>query len=502
MITRHFATIGQRQVHYRRVGAGPPVLILHQSPKNSAEQAPLMRRIAEAGCTAIAPDTPGFGQSDPLPHLADSAIDSFATGVADFMDAIGVARAPVYGFHTGASIATRLAALRPERVSLLIANGVLVLDEADRADFLARYLPPFEIRWDGSHLVWAWQRMRDQSIFFPWHRRTGASRMVRAPSAPEIIHDNVMDLFAAGPAYAQGYRAALAFDGRPDMARLETPALYLAIETDPLTAGLTAWPTLPSHAQVVRTRTIEESWDVAARALAQASGGHIGAASGARGRDGDWTNDVVIADGCNVHVRLSSSGQGRPIALIHDVGGSGGEWLAHAHALRGRRPIAIIDLPGHGRSDAGADAVAAVAGALAALGMTDADVFALGWSGGLSAAPRWRAVEPPSAATRAADPAAFVPDLATDPDGAHLLRAWRFVRDRRLFDPWHRPDANGILPGDPDLACEDLHRAAVDALTARGSMRALIDAAAPGLEARADAALTRGAAIRQAVTTE
>ena len=34
-ITRHGCRVGGRWLHYRRLGAGPPVLLLHQTPQSS-----------------------------------------------------------------------------------------------------------------------------------------------------------------------------------------------------------------------------------------------------------------------------------------------------------------------------------------------------------------------------------------------------------------------------------------------------------------------------------
>ena len=46
-ITRHFVSIrgkyGDRQVHYRRAGDGPALVLLHQSPQSSLEYVPLMK---------------------------------------------------------------------------------------------------------------------------------------------------------------------------------------------------------------------------------------------------------------------------------------------------------------------------------------------------------------------------------------------------------------------------------------------------------------------------
>ena len=62
-------------MHYRVAGSGPPLFLLHPSPLSSAFMEPLMRRLA-GRVTAIAPDTPGFGDSDPIAggyscHAAD-----------------------------------------------------------------------------------------------------------------------------------------------------------------------------------------------------------------------------------------------------------------------------------------------------------------------------------------------------------------------------------------------------------------------------------------------
>ncbi len=81
LITRHFATIdGTRQVHYRRAGKGPPVLLAHQSPTSGREHIPLIEYLAK-DFTVIAPDTPGNGQSDPLPD-PKATMEQFAQWIS------------------------------------------------------------------------------------------------------------------------------------------------------------------------------------------------------------------------------------------------------------------------------------------------------------------------------------------------------------------------------------------------------------------------------------
>ncbi|MCX8231776.1 MAG: alpha/beta fold hydrolase, partial [Alphaproteobacteria bacterium] len=165
-VRRHFVTIeGVRQIHYRRAGSGPPVLLLHQSPKSSREHLPLMQHLMDR-FTCIAPDTPGNGNSDPL-TLSDPEMADYGDNIASFLDALGIEKIAVYGFHTGASVGAAFAARHPDRVHIAILNGLVTLNAEERADILANYLTPFAPQWDGSHLTWLWSRLREQTVFFP-----------------------------------------------------------------------------------------------------------------------------------------------------------------------------------------------------------------------------------------------------------------------------------------------------------------------------------------------
>lgn len=203
-VSRHFVTIdgrwGPRQVHYRRAGAGPAVLLLHQSPQSSREMVDLMRRWA-LHFTLIAPDTPGYGSSDPL-GPAIVPIADFAAATLEFADAIGIRRFGVYGYHTGASVGAWLAAANAERVSALAANGLVQLTDAERSNILGKYLPPLVPSWDGSHLAWLWARVREQTVFFPWHERSAATRMDFDMPEPNRLHASLMEFLRAGDHYA------------------------------------------------------------------------------------------------------------------------------------------------------------------------------------------------------------------------------------------------------------------------------------------------------------
>ena len=125
-ITRHYLTVGSgataRRVHYRRAGTGPLLLLVHQSPRSSGEYEALMREWG-AHFTCIAPDTPGFGQSEPLAKSAPD-INDYADAVVQFLDALGVGQIPAYGFHSGAIILVTALKRHPARFSGIAAPNV------------------------------------------------------------------------------------------------------------------------------------------------------------------------------------------------------------------------------------------------------------------------------------------------------------------------------------------------------------------------------------------
>jgi len=238
-ITRHFASIpggrwGPRQVHYRRTGRGPVLILLHQSPLSSRDVIATMQRW-QRHYTCIAPDTPGYGLSDPL-GVTHAEMDDFATAVVEFLDAIGVDKAAFYGFHTGAMMAAMLAARYPQRVHAVVANGYVIPTTAERAELVAEYLPPFVPTWDGAHLAWLWSRMREQVIFFPWYRKEPADRMALTLPPPEVLQANLVEFLRAGDHYRVAYRAAFTMPAAEALAGLRVPLLVTAAAGDPLQA--------------------------------------------------------------------------------------------------------------------------------------------------------------------------------------------------------------------------------------------------------------------------
>lgn len=496
-IQRRFAAVsgrwGQRLVHYRVAGAGPPLLLLHQSPQSSRELVPLMEQWA-VHFTVIAPDSPGYGLSDPL-GVAEAGLDDFAAATLEFADTLGLDGFAVYGFHTGGMIGLALADTCPRRIRALACNGVLLATAAERESMLRDYLPPLEPRWDGGHLAWLWGRIREQAVFFPWHRRCQASRMDFPMPGPERLQAAVLEFLRAAGHYQVAYRAAFIYRADDVVQRLRVPTLITAAAWDPLFAHLARLPAPAAGVTVARSAGPAEAM---ARCL-----DHLRAATGPAGAPlalpepvppdpGRVGRAVLRLPQGPLLIRRGGASAGLPVLVLHDAGGSSRtvEWLWSA--LAPSRPVLAPDLPGHGESDLppGSGDVGLgrcareVLAALEVLGLPQVAVVGAG-AGGLvglellAAAPGRVAalvlLDPPvlDSALRQAWREQGLPSLAADWHGGHLSRCWHMVRDGRLYFPWFRRDQQGIRRGEPDLDDQRIQLEVTEYLKAEGAWQSL-----------------------------
>jgi len=411
MITRHFIDVpnadgSTRRVHYRRCGQGQPLLMVHQSPRSSGEYESLMQAWG-AHFTCIAPDTPGFGQSAPLPGQPE--IGDFADGLVALMDALGLERCPAYGFHSGGIILVTALKRHPRRFTGLAVGGYAIWTAAEMAIFGESYLPPFRPSAYGEHLTWLWNRMLEQSWFFPWFDVRGEARLPGAHADVARVDQAVREMLEAGDAYRASYGAVLrAPRDIPPADALVPPVLISAYAGDPLQAHIDRLGDLPAG---WRAETVATPADHQRVSLDFLLGLPPVAAAPLRECDDEGFAAVETAEFTGlVHWRgragevATIPAPGRAISLVDGAG---------------------IDPPGHGLSDdwaGGSDRAAWEA--------VFADVARQRGFAGL----RFEAPAP-------GDPALLYPDLTPDRFGSHLLRAWGAVRAAQFFRPWHQASA-------------------------------------------------------------
>ena len=446
-ITRHYLTLGQgataRRVHYRRAGTGPLLLMVHQSPRSSGEYEELMQQWG-AHFTCIAPDTPGFGQSEPLPQEAPD-INDYADALVGLLDALGIERLPAYGFHSGAIILITALKRHPTRFSGIAAGGYAVWTEAEKQAFGANYTPPFLPKPYGEHLVWGWNRVLEQAWFFPWYDARSESRMASAHDDPSNVHEIVLEILDAGDSFRLGYAAVLqAPRDIPPPDCDASPVLISAYDSDPLQAHIDRLGPMPKGWEARKVGTLADH-QAASLAFLQGLLRTEGEPN-ADAHQGFMPIRTAGFDGL-IHWRRAAHDPA-PVLQVHGPGQA-----LDCLALTGT----AIDLPGHGLSSPWdgsppsnwAAWQAVIQACAAALGLAEV------------ALPR----------APIGDPARLFPDLAPDRFGSYLTQAWAIIRARHFFAPWYQACAASALDFDPAvLAPERLaieHRALIRASAAR-----------------------------------
>jgi pimeloyl-ACP methyl ester carboxylesterase len=486
-VARHFLPVAGGQIHYRRAGAGPPLILLHPSPNSSARLIPAMEAMA-GDFTCIAPDTPGYGLSDDL--AKDPAeLWAYADLLGRTLDALGIGAAAIYGSATGGQIAVQFARKYPVRVPLLMLDNVG--DFADEIDHVADgYFPEIAPVRDGSHLLRIWDMCRHLGVMFPWHSARGVDRIVADVPAPAAIQQTMNDYLRAGPGYAKAYREAMAVE-RWDVARQVTVPTLLVRNRDAVVARHT-------------TRLIEKGLPANFTVLACDGGTRLSAlVAAARERrpalpppppppaqttySARVQNHHVRLDprgrAGDLRARLSRSGAGRPILAIHDPAGAASLVEPVLAPYVGRRPVIAFDLPGNGESDAivDPDGITAAAyaeivvAALDALGIDEVDV--VGRYSGAQVGMEMSFLRP--GLVRHLVQAAFMlfegdeqaellanytPSVAPQWDGSHLATAWGIMRDQALFWPWFKRTRAGIIRADAQLDPALIHTRVVELL--------------------------------------
>ena len=119
-------TVDGIEIAYREAGRAdaPAILLLHGFPTSSHMFRDLIPALADR-FHVIAPDYPGFGQSE-APDRAEFkyTFDNFAKLVDGLTQKLGVSRYALYVMDYGAPVGFRLAAKHPDRVTaLIVQNG-------------------------------------------------------------------------------------------------------------------------------------------------------------------------------------------------------------------------------------------------------------------------------------------------------------------------------------------------------------------------------------------
>lgn len=166
----------------------------------------------------IAPDTPGFGNTDALAERATVA--RYAEIFVEALRRLDVERCMLFGHHSGASIAVQIAHRESAFVDRLILSGPPYLTKA-QLEAIVPSVSPVVLDDDGGHLLSVWKRIR-----------------AKDPSAPlELRHREVVQNLNAGARYPEAYDAVFAHDLGGQLRTIACPTLVLVGPDDTIYAS-------------------------------------------------------------------------------------------------------------------------------------------------------------------------------------------------------------------------------------------------------------------------
>jgi pimeloyl-ACP methyl ester carboxylesterase len=216
------ADVDGLKVFYREAGQAdaPKLLLLHGFPSASHMFRDLIPLVADRFHT-VAPDLPGFGQSDMPPRGQFSyTFDNIAGVIERFTEVIGFSRFAVYVFDYGAPTGFRLAVRHPERITAIISQNGNAYEEGlsdgwnpiraywrepseSNRKALRAFLTPESTRWQYTHGV------PDQTIVSPDGQNLDNFYLAR-PGAHEVQLDLFADYksnVALYPSFQQYFRS-------------------------------------------------------------------------------------------------------------------------------------------------------------------------------------------------------------------------------------------------------------------------------------------------------
>lgn len=227
-VARGYVDVPWGRLHYARCGegAGPPVVLAHQTPRSWDEYRDVLPLLGRDYDT-VAADTPGFGASDLDPRAGDS-IEHYAEGLSLLIDGLRLRRVALVGHHTGALVALEVAVRVPTRLRAVVLSSAPLRSADERAAALAGPgIDDVEERPDGSHLAELWSR---RLRFYP-------------PGRPDLLRRFVADALRVGDRAEEGHRAVNRYpapERAEELRRAGLPVLVLVGAADPF-----AYPMLP-----------------------------------------------------------------------------------------------------------------------------------------------------------------------------------------------------------------------------------------------------------------
>lgn len=196
---RMYIDCGYGQIHVRvatpDAATHTPLICLHMSPKSGKLFEKFMT-VASDDRMVIAPDYPGYGESDKPPAEPPVRVQDYARTMWEVLDGLGIDKVDIFGHHTGSKVAAEMAHQRPDSVGSIVMVSALVLTKKEQDEFNATY-QPVPLDEEGTRFKKMWDAIK-------FHRGPGMTLEMMAASLGESMR--------GGEAYEWGHHAAFTYN--------------------------------------------------------------------------------------------------------------------------------------------------------------------------------------------------------------------------------------------------------------------------------------------------
>lgn len=180
----HSLSLPSGPISYRRMGNGPPIVLIHGWGGTSLYWEDVMEKLEQTH-TCYALDLPGYGETPPIPPPASA--DRLADIVIGFANALDIKQFDLNGHSFGGAITTYIAARHPERVRRLIHTSFGTVTSDVEQMWLSQIYYPMDV----TMTMWKPWLLISKPWFDQWQQMiadTGCSTKFSHEAARPFFH--------------------------------------------------------------------------------------------------------------------------------------------------------------------------------------------------------------------------------------------------------------------------------------------------------------------------
>lgn len=209
--------------HYRVMGVGKPIILLHASPRSGKMLKNLGKMLSES-FQVIIPDLPGYGFSEVIPQKVENLYEVIPY-INAFFEALNLEKISIYGTATGAQLGIAYALTYPEKVEHLFLDNPAHFSEEEYEQISEKYFIDLKPQSDGSHLINLWNHVQQSMMYFPWYDHSEEAQFNKIMPPDATVADTVKEYLVAGERYHELYRAAFLHERVEKMQQLTVPTI-------------------------------------------------------------------------------------------------------------------------------------------------------------------------------------------------------------------------------------------------------------------------------------